>query len=216
MYENAYRILDFLPLRKNSPEEIRYIDYLWGSFQTLGENEKEDIKASGIISFHMLFMLCCQYKVLRIFKDQPDEYSKLFTLVNVRKENRGVINPTSALTLGALPERDIFRICKLISLQDLIIQKACSLVDDRNEFAHANGKIEIDYELKIDLYIEILEAIQDKFLGINNSIASSWISQLDPTDDKTEFIETNLAQEYLCQADFESGLLRKEFEKHLS
>lgn len=216
MYENAYRILDFLPLRKNSPEEIRYIDYLWGSFQALGENEKDDIKASGIISFHMLFMLCCQYKVLRIFKNQPDQYSKLFTLVNVRRENRGVINPTSAFTLGALPERDIFRICKLINLQDPIIQKACTLVDDRNEFAHANGKIEIDYELKIDLYIEILEAVQDKFIDINNSIASDWISQLDPADNKTEFIETNLAQEYLCQADFESGLLKTDFEIHLS
>lgn len=215
MYENAYRILDFLPLRKNSPEEIRYIDYLWGSFQSLGENENEDIKASGIISFHMLFMLCCQYKVLRIFKNQPNEYSKLFTLVNVRKENRGVINPTSALTLGALPERDIFRICKLINLQDSIISKACTLVDDRNEFAHANGKIEIDYGPKIDLYIEILEAIQDKFIDINNSLVSDWISQLDPADDRAEFIETNLAQEYLCQADFENSLLKKEFEEYL-
>jgi hypothetical protein len=215
MYENAYRILDFLPLRKNSQEEIRYIDYLWGSFQTLGENEKEDIRASGIISFHMLFMLCCQYKVLRIFNSQPNEYWKLFTLVNVRKENRGVINPTSALTLGALPERDIFRICKLVNLHDSIIAKACTLIDDRNEFAHANGKIEIDYEQKIDMYIEILEAVQDKFLDMNNNVGSGWNSQLDPADNKTEFIETNLAQEYLCQSDFENGLLKKEFEAYL-
>jgi hypothetical protein len=212
MYENAYRILDFLPLRKNSLEETRYIDYLWGSFEILGENENLDIKASGIISFHILFILCCQYKVLRIFQNNKEEYKKLFTLVSIRKENRGILNPSSALTLGALPERDIFRICKLIDIPDSIIVKACSLINDRNEFAHANGKIEIDYENKIDAYIKILEVIQNKFLEINNNLVTSWSLLIDPADNKKEFLEANLAQEYLCKADFENGSL-KDFSK---
>ena len=215
MYENAYRILDFLPLRKKSQEEMRYIDYLWGSFQTLGENEKEDIRASGIISFHMLFMLCCQYKVLRITKTKLSDYQKLFTLKEIRKEDKDILNPGSVFTFSKLSEKDIFRICALIDLNPDLIKKACALVNERNDLAHANGKIEIDYEQKIDLYIEILEAIQDKFVNTNNSIANEWISQLDPADSKPEFIETNLAQEYLCQADFESGLLRSVFFEYL-
>lgn len=215
MYENANRILDFLPLRKNSPEEIKYIDYLWGSFQTLGENGNVDIKASGIISFHILFMLCSQYKVLRITKTKLDDYQKLFTLKEVRKEDKDILYPSSVFTFSKLSEKDIFRICRLVDLNPDLIKKACILVNERNDLAHANGKIEINYEQKIDLYIEILDAIQNKFVEINNSIANDWISQLDPADSKSEFIETNLAQEYLCRADFETGLLKINFEEYL-
>lgn len=215
MYENAYRILNFLPLRKNSPEEIRYIDYLWGSFQALGENEKEDIKASGIISFHMLFMLCCQYKVLRITKTNLVDYQKLFTLKEVRKEDKDILSPSSVFTFSKLSEKDIFRICTIVNLDTALIKKACSLVNERNDLAHANGKIEIDYESKIDLYMEILEGIQNVFVDTNNKVATDWLGQLDPADSKAEFIETNLAQEYLCQADFESGILKSNFGLYL-
>lgn len=216
MYENAYRILDFLPIRKNSPEEIRYIDYLWGSIQSLGESENEDIKASGIISFHMLFMLCCQYKVLRITKFKLDEYQKLFILKEVRKEDRDILVPSSVFTFSKLSEKDIFRICTLVNLSPDVIKKACGLVNERNDLAHANGRIEIDYEQKIDIYIDILEIIQTMFINENDGIANNWLDQIEPTDSKSEFLETNLAQEYLCLVDFETGLLKKEFEKYLT
>lgn len=215
MYENAYRILDFLPLRKNSPEETRYIDYLWSSFQVLGENENLDVRASGIIPFHMLFMLCCQYKTLRIAKTCSAEYKKLFTLRELKKEDRDILNPSSVFTFSKLSEKDVFRICTLIGLSPDLIRTACSLVNERNDLAHANGKIEIEYEVKIDSYIEVLEVIQDQFLNINNGLMESWSSQIDPTDNKSEFLETNLAQEYLCQADFEKGTL-KDFEEHIT
>jgi hypothetical protein len=209
MYEDAYRILDFLPLRKNSPEEARYIDYLWGSFQTLGENENADIKTSGIISFHMLFMLACQYKILRLVNFNKTEYQRLFILKDVREKD--ILNPTSAFTFSKLSEKDVFRICTLINLPEDKIKKACDLVNERNDLAHANGKIEIDYESKIDTYLEILDAIQSSFVFINNELANNWLSRLDPSDDKSDFKENNLAQEYLCGADFESGLLQKHF-----
>lgn len=209
MYENSYRILDFLPLRLNSPEESRYIDYLWGSFQTLGENLNEDIKASGIISFHMLFMLSCQYKILRLVNDNPAEYKKLFILKDVK--DKDILNPTSAFTFSKLSEKDIFRICTLIDLKEDKIKQACDLVNERNDLAHANGKIEIDYESKIDSYIEILEAIQAQFIKINDSLANNWLSRLEPADNKEDFKENNLAQEYLCEEDFKSGLLSKHF-----
>ena len=51
--EEAYEILDYLPIRFKQRNEQEYIEFLWDSFQSNYENEKYQF---SFIAYHMLFM----------------------------------------------------------------------------------------------------------------------------------------------------------------
>jgi hypothetical protein len=71
----------------------------------------------------MLFMLCCQYKVLRITKTKLDDYQKLFLLKELRKDDKDILNPSSVFTFSKLSEKDIFNLDHPNTLIDGVLKE---------------------------------------------------------------------------------------------
>lgn len=223
MYEEARGLLDYLPIEAGA--ENLYIRHLWGAFEAVIEKE-ELVRAFSILPFHLLFMLAVQYKVHRISAWKNIEYLEVLkNCRSYRSEDRAVLitnapvindhglisSESSVRNLSKIKESHLFYFFKIIGLDEDIIKQAAILIDIRGSYAHANGNIEEDVEVRIDQYLEILRAIQECCLKINEELANNWLSEISSDDDLKEFVEIRLPVSYLCLADFESGLLNENF-----
>ena len=80
MYEEAQKILDYLPIRRIEAEND-YIEHLWGALRALDNGEKH-VRGFAILPLHLLFLLAVQYKILRVATEQQERYSLSITLKN--------------------------------------------------------------------------------------------------------------------------------------
>ncbi len=62
MPEDAQKILDYLPIRKNL-QENDYINHLWQAFSTL-DGADAVARPFAVMPFHLLFMMAIQYNSL--------------------------------------------------------------------------------------------------------------------------------------------------------
>lgn len=228
MYENAYRILDSLPLDATS--ESPYINYLWVSFESLSrhaevteKDEYEIARSFAIVPFHLLFMFALQFKIIRIRESIFDEY-KLFAQnckIYTKNDRSELIKPLKKITgagneiddllsvrfLSRIREKEIPKFFRCLSCDQVIIDRIIWLIENRDDLAHANGNIEENIEERIDEYITLLDYLQTIFVDINNKIADEWIIEIHKYEDKNEYIKSRLAQNYLCKKDFETSRL---------
>ena len=226
MYEEAREILNYLPIEPRT--ETLYINHLWGAFEALIE-KKEPVRAFSILPFHLLFMLAIQYKIYRISAWKNSEYLKI--LMNCRTyryedriilirnapipDKNGLISRESSVrNLSKIKEGHIFRLLKVIDVDDLVIKKARILVDIRGTYAHANGIIEENIESRINEYLSIFQSVQLKMPPLNDQVADKWLADLEQGESMADYLELYLGKEYLCQADFETGKLGQ-FSKYL-
>src|SRR6185369_6160724 len=84
MYEDAYEILDYLPVDRAGLAE--YIDHLWGSFETL-VGQDYPIRPFSLFPFHLLSLFAVQYKVFRISAYKKDEYLECLKMCKVGKSD---------------------------------------------------------------------------------------------------------------------------------
>lgn len=210
MYDEAQRIFEHLPIRRNDAEND-YIEHLWGALQALDRCE-ERVSGFAILPLHLLFLLAIQCKILRIAQEQGDRYTLSITLKNPKDGQQDMLTPTSPFMLGFFGESELADLCKVIGLDKAGVGKIKTLVRYRNDsLAHAKGYVEMNGDEKVLEYLDALEMLQDQMQPLNDSIASSWLADLTPEDDLQEFVESRLLASYLCPADFESGLLKERF-----
>ena len=215
MYDQAIKIFEFLPIRKRSLEEQRYIDYLWNSFSLLNQSAGTDIPSFSVIPFHLLFVLAVQYRILRVSKAHLDNYKLIYTIKSLRPEDKILIEPDSVFTFSRLSEKELIDALKLLSVDETVIGRAKALVNKRSGLAHPNGSIASELDEMIEEYIDILTALQPYFEKINNLLAKEWLKEIETDEDETIFVDTRLAGEYVCPADLRSGLLGKEFSEYV-
>ena len=201
MYEEAQKILEYLPIRRNTPEND-YINHLWQAFSTLDEGELV-ARPFAVMPFHLLFMMAVQYKVLRISKAYKQSTNLFFSGVGGRSKAQLLSERRSVFDIALINERTIPEIFQLIGLGSATIQKIKDLIDGRNDnFAHAKGGIERGFEKKIDEYINTAELIQKCCLESNQKVISSWLSEIQNGDDIAQFFETHFFDSYLSPRDF--------------
>jgi hypothetical protein len=225
MYDRAYEILDYLP--QEAGEESVYINHLWKAFEVLIEGD-EAARPFAILPFHLLVMFAVQYKVYRASAFNKEKYLTILESCKLRDpgekrmiaENTPIPNASgiipgscSVRNLSLLPEKRLFDFLKPLGFADNFSNKAAELVEIRSTYAHANGNIEEDIELRIDEYIEVLAGIQLCMVALNDAVATDWLSKIQPDDDPKMFVDARVASSFLCKADFMSGLLMDHFLK---
>lgn len=214
MYEDAQEIFEYLPIEAGS--ENLYIQHLFGAFQAVNEKD-EPTRAFSILPFHLLFMLAVQYHVYRISAWKNSEYlATLNDCRTYRKEDRkilssnapvadlsGVVQSDSSVrNLSKIKESHIFHFFKIIGLDEKFIKQAEILVDIRGTYAHANGNIENNIEVRINEYLGILEEIQKCMSEVNNGV-QDWANEIEegefPLDD---FFSERFLQSQFSPRDF--------------
>ncbi len=213
MYEDAQEIFDYLPIRRDTPEND-YIDHLWQAFTTLDGGEAV-ARPFAVMPFHLLFMMALQYKILRISREKRAEYELVFTIDRGR-EREAVLNPESVFDVALLNERTIPDLLKLIGLDGEAIKQIKELIDNRNDnLAHAKGGIESEPEMRIEEYLTCLRTIQIHMQPLNDKVANGWTTEVSPEDVMPDFIEARLVDSMLCPEDFMTGTLANDFAKYI-
>ena len=202
MYEDAQEIFDYLPIRRDTPEND-YINHLWQSFSVLDESESV-ARPFAVMPFHLLFMLAIQYKVLRIYKEKKEKYELALTTKNPRDEEKDILAPESPLAIAFLGESEIVDFLKIAGLTgDDARSIKKSIVRYRNDkIAHAKGYIEQDIETKIAEYFGWLETLQTVYRQMNQNVADLWLSEVEIGDDMEQFLETHFLDSCFSPRDF--------------
>jgi hypothetical protein len=202
MYEDAQEIFDYLPIRRDTPEND-YINHLWQAFSTLDGGEAV-ARPFAVMPFHLLFMLAIQYKVLRIYKEQKEKYELALTTKNPRDEEKDILAPESPLAIAFLGESEIVDFLKIAGLSaDDARSIKKSIIRYRNDkIAHAKGYIEQDIEAKIAEYFGWLEKTQIVYRTMNQEVALAWLAEIEAGDDMEQFLETHFLDSCFSPRDF--------------
>jgi len=215
MYENAYEILNYLPIDANDLEKIYINNHLFAAFQVVNE-EDEPVRAFSILPFHLLFMFSIQYKVYRISAYKKEEYLEVLNFCNLRdKGNKEVLeqnppiassngnipNTCSVRNLSLIPEKQIFDFFTIINVDQETIESAKELVRIRSTYAHANGNIEEDIEDKIEEYLKVLRTIQLRMLEVNKN-TQNWIDEIEEGESLEDFFKVRFLQSQFSPYDF--------------
>ncbi len=142
--EEAYDILEYLPIKFKNRNEQEYMEFLWDSFESNYKNEKYQF---SFIAYHMLFMSFVYFNVWQIKKIHEDDYGKIILGFDTIFETA-----TSPFSFSQENERKIFTLFRLFGLDKAKIGKYKKIVDLRNDVAHSNGNI----------YFRSQETVDDK------------------------------------------------------
>jgi hypothetical protein len=190
MYEDAQEIFDYLPIRRDTPEND-YINHLWQAFSTLGGGEAV-ARPFAVMPFHLLFMLSAQYKMLQIASAHKQATDLFFTGVGGRNKEQLLSEQRSVFDMALINERTIPDIFQLVEVDPEVIKKFKELVDERNEnLAHAKGGIEQDLENKLAGYVTVLESIQKSCVQINQKLADELLLKIHVENEMEEYFLKN-------------------------
>ncbi|GGW74605.1 hypothetical protein DFQ11_1133 [Winogradskyella epiphytica] len=156
--EEAYEILNYLPIRFKNQTEQEYIEFLWDSFESNYNNEKYQF---SFMAYHMLFMSFVYFNVWQIKKIHQEDYKKITLGFN---DCFG--SASSPFAFSAEGESRIFLLFTFFGLGKEKIGNYKKLVKRRNDVAHSNGNIFFKAQETVDEKItEILkfaDEIQEK------------------------------------------------------
>lgn len=159
--EEAYTILNYLPIRFKNQNEQDYIKFLWDSFESNYSNEKYQF---SFIAYHMLFMSFVYFNVWQIRKIHQQDYEKI-TL----GFNDCFFEPTTPFNFSKENERRIFVLFTFFGLQKEQIGKYKKIVDTRNDVAHSNGHIYFPSQETVDDKISDILKFADEIQGKTKS-----------------------------------------------
>ncbi len=202
MYEDAQEIFDYLPIRRNLPEND-YIDHLWQSYTAL-ENSGNDARFFSIMPFHLLFMLGLQYKVIRLAKCHKQAIDLFFSGVGGRNKNKLILNQRSVFDIALIGEKTLIDVFQLINLQQIDIKRIKELIDKRNDtLAHAKGSIDREPEKRIANYIDSLSVIQKQCYQLNQDFVERFIAEIQSNDDTGLLLDVQFLKLGLCLHDID-------------
>ena len=147
--EEAYEILNYLPIRFKNRNDQEYIEFLWDSFESNYNNEKYQF---SFIAYHMLFMSFVYFNVWQIKKIHKEDFDKITLGFHECFETA-----TSPFTFSVENESKILNLFRFFGLRKDKIGQYKSIVKLRNNVAHSNGNIFFRAQKTVDnKIIEIL------------------------------------------------------------
>jgi hypothetical protein len=135
--EEAYEILNYLPIRFKQRNEQEYIEFLWDSFESNYQNEKYQF---SFMAYHMLFMSFVYFNIWQIKSIREEDFNKIKLGFN---DDFG--NATNPFMFSVEGESRVFDLLKYLCAAHAdvktLIGQYKKLVRERNDIAHANGNI---------------------------------------------------------------------------
>ena len=165
-FEHISKIMAYLPELFKDDSEERYLQSLWLAVQTSIEN---DLYQFAYIQYHMLFMTAVYYVLLKVSFLLPEELDKaLYYLLKDRYTDFKKPSNTKSgrLYFGSfaiINESDVFMLLRVIGLDNDLLGKLRKLVEERNQYAHANGQLQLTSDEllieKIEEYNRLIEQV---------------------------------------------------------
>lgn len=150
--EDAPVIFEYLPRESRSPDEAKYLEFLWDSFHTNYLNDKYQF---AFLAFHMLYM-CYVYEVVwKIQTNLREEFNKSLAIYDNQEITKKLLKVTAPIGFGEQKEKFMFRFLKLLGATNDDIGRWSKTVDSRNTAAHPNGVISFSDNVSLDKQISM-------------------------------------------------------------
>ena len=147
--DEALDLLDYLPFSFKTPSEQEYISFLWAAFE---ENYVSAKYQFAFLAYHMLMMSFVYFNIWQLRQTRPEDFEK--GLIGFPKESeKTLLNAPSPFIFSAVGESPILRLLRLMGCDDSKIGQYVNLVKDRNNAAHANGRIFLRTQQEADTQV---------------------------------------------------------------
>ena len=156
--DEALDLLDYLPVSFKTPSEQEYISFLWDAFE---ENFASAKYQFAFLGYHMLMKSFVYFNLWQLRRAIPDDFEK--GLIGFSKESeKTLLKAPSPFIFSAVGESAILRLLRLMGCDDSKIGQYGKLIRDRNNAAHANGRIFLRTQQEADSQIrEVLRAVHE-------------------------------------------------------
>lgn len=195
MDELISELLNYLPIKCKSTQEDEYLSFL---VATLDVNCKADKWQFAYFCIHLILM----FYIHSIIKKYIDKQTMSAALSHLNKSQYKKFSLCDYDLLAHIPyvnERNIFRLLRILGIDETVITDLEKAVEYRNNMAHCNFSIYVTSE---DMLISNTQHIIDIMASVHDSMKDKTIELFDSTIDALDIIEDIQPEDFDVNIDF--------------
>jgi hypothetical protein len=154
--EEAFELVDYLPVSYKTSSEGEYIKFLCDAFESNYISEKFEFSS---LAFHLLYMSFVSFSIWQIRLVREQDFKNALIGFQAPDENKLLDADTPFKFYENLKESQIFRFLKLIGCENAQVGEFSKFVKRRNKIAHPSGTVFFNDKISIDA--EIAEMMRE-------------------------------------------------------
>lgn len=146
-------LLYYFPIEKTYISTGSYDQYLFDLEKTVIDNYDAGNFQVSFFYAHLIFMSYVYYCVERAYQIEPDRMKDVFYPINAysgRQDKPDIEKYKSIYDFSKIPEKEIFKVFRIMGMEDEKIKAFSKYISDRDDYAHATGKGNISEEKLIE------------------------------------------------------------------
>ena len=156
--DEALDLLDYLPVSFKAPNEQDYVSFLWAAFET---NYDGATYHFAFLAYHLLMMSFVYFNIWQVRDNDPGRFTTHLSQAT-GNQRQILLTSNSPFAFSTINEKRVIQLFRLLGCGEDQIAEYSTLVDDRNDAAHANGNIYYQTKPEIDAKIQqVLKAVDD-------------------------------------------------------
>ena len=169
--EYVDELMSYFPLAKVDEKAGTIDQYLFDLRKTVIDNYDNGNYQVSYFYAHLIFMSYVYYSVDLAYKYLPDKLKDQYDLINSysTRNKPNIVTNTNVYSFSNIPEKEIFKVFYAIGMDVQYIQQLISYIGERDQYAHATGKGNIDvktFETYIDTIKKNMGTIHQLFQNI--------------------------------------------------
>ena len=186
--EYVDELMSYFPLAKVDEKAGTIDQYLFDLRKTVIDNYDNGNYQVSYFYAHLIFMSYVYYSVDLAYKYLPDRLKDQYDLINSysTRNKPNIVTNTNVYSFSNIPEKEIFKVFYAIGMDVQYIQQLISYIGERDQYAHATGKGNIDVKT-FETYIDTIK----KNMGTIHQLFQKYIKE-----HYTAFLVTNCKTTY--------------------
>lgn len=135
-------LLYYFPIDKTYISTGSYDQYLYDLEKTVIDNYESGNYQVSYFYAHLIFMSYVYYSVEKAYQFEPERMKDIFYPINSyrgRDDKPDIENFGSVYEFSKIPEKDIFKVFRVLGMEDTVIREFSSYISSRDDYAHATG-----------------------------------------------------------------------------
>lgn len=207
-------LLYYFPIEKTYISTGSYDQYLYDLEKTVIDNYESGNYQVSYFYAHLIFMSYVYYCVEKAYQFEPERMKDIFYPINSyrgRDDKPDIENFGSVYEFSKIPEKDIFKVFRVLGMEDTVIREFSSYISSRDDYAHATGHgnlSEEEFQRNIKTVVGNMSTLHEIFLPhLKKLYIDFMLERLDcsydvVTDNFNDFVFDNALSindiDYLC------------------
>ena len=146
-------LLCYFPIDKIYISAGNYDQYLYDLEKTVIDNYDAGNFQVSFFYAHLIFMSYVYYCVEKAYQIEPERMKDIYYPINSyngRKDKPDIETYNSIYDFSKIPEKEIFKVFRIMGMEDEKVKSFSKYISDRDDYAHATGKGNISEEKLIE------------------------------------------------------------------